>query len=765
MKYLFIAEKPSLMKEVQSCYRNHAAEVRKRVGEIDFVALSGHVCTNFEPNDYEEWKTKRWADVEYPIIPSEWKIKIISDEYKRKTVRNIRNIADDYDGFIVGTDSDVEGYGIYYLLENYIGIQKRKALRFIEHSLTDQEIYKSLLSMTDFHTDPVHIRYTQSFLLRSHADWLYGMNATRMMTNKLESLMTIGRVKAPTIKLVYDNSKSIDDFKQRTYFNIKADYFEDLSSLMIDEKGRTIQFDSIEQTRLNVPKDGIIVKKEKQEVLTNAPKLYDLTSIQSEAGQMYGYDPTQTLEIVQSLYEKHKVISYPRTQCRYVSSEKSKEFPSMLEKMHVFPELSNYAVQITRENIKMVYKDKNVVNDKEVEKESHDALLPTSNRPVLSNMTAEEKNICKMIYKRLLAQFLPKLKENKTNLVVKHGDYLFAARGKVIADHGWRVLYKKSKDFKIPDLSEGTPITAKSIKPVQKKTMPPKRLTQATLISAMKNIANLIEDKELKASLADSQGIGTPATRANIIKDIIEKGFVNDDNGLYITELGKSYVENMSGIDIISPTFAAILDTEIKKIQRGEANYDIVYKKVLDDLEKMCGQIEALEGSGVKQVDHECIKCGSKLIDTRYYYKCCNNGCDFKIPKLLCGLTVDESLLDILYAGKPTGIYDFKKKDGSKFKGRLKLTYDGLKFDFSSGLRCPLCGKSVIVNKAGYFCDCGVKVFNPCYGKTLSGSEVATLLSRRSLPISDGFISKNGKEYSAGLVLNENGRVELNFGT
>ena len=211
MKYLFIAEKPSLMKEVKSCYVNHQSEIQRAVGQIDFVALTGHVCTNYAPNDYEAWNTS-WENINYPIIPEKWGVKPIADPNKQKTIAYIQSIINNYDGIIVGTDSDTEGYGIYYLLEQKLRMQTMPTLRFIEHSLTDKEILKSLLTMTDYHKDPVHIRFTQSYLLRSRADWLFGMNATMQMSVKTGQTTTIGRVKAPTIKLIYDNSTAIDNF-------------------------------------------------------------------------------------------------------------------------------------------------------------------------------------------------------------------------------------------------------------------------------------------------------------------------------------------------------------------------------------------------------------------------------------------------------------------------------------------------------------------------------------------------------------------------
>ena len=761
LNYLFIAEKPSLMRSVQSCYNNHKKEIEKEVGKIDFVALSGHVCGYYEPNDYPKWNC-RWQDIDYPMIPDVWKVKPTGDSRKAQIIKKIQESANLYDGIIVGTDSDTEGYGIYYHLEHYLGLENKKTLRFVEHSLTDSEILQSLLSMTDYHTDPVHVRFTQSFLLRSRADWLYGMNATRMMSSKMNSLMTIGRVKSPTIKLVYDNSLAIENFVQRKYYVIQAEY-DGFTAPLVGSDFKPLQFDTLalaEQKKSEIPLEGIVEKKQEKEVKTHAPKLYDLSSIQTEAGRIYGYTPEETLMYIQSLYETHKVISYPRTQCRYVSTEKAKEFVHMLRKVAVFDDLKPYLEKISNADIARVLHDKQVVNDKEVEKESHDALLPTDTTPVLGKLNAGEINICKMIYIRLLAQFLPILTEQKTTLVLNHGGNRFIVHGKSVTEQGWRVLYRESKDVNIPYLSEGQSISAKQFRCAEKMTTPPKRLTQPELLNAMVNIANQVEDEVLRKSLSNSKGIGTPATRAAIIKDIIARGYVEDRKGLYITSKGKSYIENMRGLEIISPVFAALMDYDIKKIQRGEIGYDEAYAQTINKLNSVCHQIDSMKVKSVKP-KYKCLKCGSGLIDSKWEYKC--PSCDFKLSKFICGKQIDESVLDMLYAGKPTPKFVFRKKDGSEFKARLKFAESGLAFDFTSGLTCPFCGGGVKENRAGCFCNCGLKLFNPLSGKTLTENQIRTLLEKKKLPIMKGFVGRSGNKFDAGLELTDAKTVKFVF--
>ena len=762
MKYLLLAEKPSLCKEIQACYTRHYSEISKKIGEIDFIALAGHVCGNFQVSDYPEWQNSKWEDIEYPMIPKTWKVKAANDARKTQIIKEIKAklASKEYDGLINACDSDQEGYGIFFLLMEYLNGHNIKTLRFMEHSLTDTEILKSLLSMTDLHTDPTHIQFVDAFKLRSRADWLYGMNLTCLMSVKLESLLTIGRVKAPTIKLVYDNSLAINNFKPRKFYELITNY-GDFKATYIGATGKPIQFDNINNIPCP-PLIGTIKRKDVEHSTSHAPKLYDLTAIQADAGTQHGLKPIETLAILQSLYEKHKVISYPRTQCQYISSEKAKEFPDMLKKVSVFPELAPFVAKITKTDITRVMEDKYVVNNNEVQKESHDALLPTDRLPNLDELTTKEQLVCQMIYKRLLAQFLPALQEEKTTLTIVHGDYTFQANGKVVNEQGWRVLYKESKDDLLPNLQEGEHITAQTIEPVEKTTKAPKRLTQSELVAAMKNIATQIDNPELKKSLADSQGIGTPATRASIIQDILKRGYVYEQKkALYISEMGKTYIQSLEGIDIISPVFAAKLDTDIKKIQRGEATYDEIYKDVLDGLKKTCDQVKA-KNISTATTDYKCPNCQTALQNKKYSYTCPT--CDYNIPKQILGKIVDETMLATMFSGKPTPIYSFTSKEGKPFKARLILTKEGIKFNFSTGVQCPKCGSNHIrITKTGAFCDCGLKVFRKLAGHEFTDPELKALLKNKKITGIKDFVGKSGKTFSAMVVLNNNGETTLQF--
>ena len=760
-KYIFIAEKPSLMRDVKQCYNKHKEEIFAKIGIIDFIALSGHACCFYTPDDYDEWSGKRWDEIEYPIVPTMWRVKPI--ERMQKKILQLKNSIDHYDGVIVGTDSDQEGYGIYYLVEQYLQIQNKKALRFVEHSLTDKEILEQLMKMTDFHTDPVHIHYTQSFLLRSRADWLFGMNVTREMSNKTGEVQNVGRVKSPTIKLIYDNSMAIEDFKPEKYFQLQAHYNEDFQAILLNDANKPAKFHSEDEIPC-VSCDGVVQKLHKKIKETHAPKLYDLSALQGDAGQFFNMSPSETLEIAQSLYETHKILSYPRTQCRYVSTERAKDFRDMLKKISAFPELKPFAESISENDIRMLYQDKSVVNDKEVQKESHDALLPTSNMPDLKKLNQKEYQICLLVYKRFLAQFLPKLKEEQTQVITAHdnGKYKFYVNGKMVKDLGWRGLYGKLTDSLLPPLVQGQTVTVKNFLKVEKITTPPKRLNQATLLTAMTNIAKQIEDPELRKTLAESKGIGTSATRAAIITEILNAGYAESKKqGLFITQKGKDYITSMKELDIIYPSFAAVMDMKIKKVQRGEEDFQQVYKQVIDNLRTVCNQVENLTVKA-KDIGLTCPICANSMRESGYYYLC--NKCDFKINKCVCNKQIPPGLMQAIFNGEKTQKYHFRTKAGKDIYAGLAYKDNNLIFDFNSGIRCPFCGKEVTSNRGGYFCDCGLKIFNPIGGKNgkkLTEKQVKELLDKRVLPEMSGFRNKSGEPFSAGLELRNDKTVSF----
>ena len=290
MKYLLIAEKPSLMRDIEATYKKHKKDIISKVGEVDFTALAGHVCQLVPPSGYPDWDEK-WADIDLPMIPKVFKIAPIPSAKKLITDIKDKVKKNKYDGIIVATDADTEGNGIYYLLSEHLGLKKMKTLRFFINDQTDAELLKSFLSMTDFYKNPRDVHMTEAYLIRSHMDWLMGMNYTVGATVNSGALLKIGRVKTPTLKIVYDNCKEIDEFVPHTDFGLDALYVPGFRGNLLNSEQKVFRFNTkseAEKFSKTLGNIGKVTSIEKKKESTPPPRLYNLSDIQTEAGGNYG---------------------------------------------------------------------------------------------------------------------------------------------------------------------------------------------------------------------------------------------------------------------------------------------------------------------------------------------------------------------------------------------------------------------------------------------------------------------------------------------
>ena len=796
-KYLFIAEKPSLMRAVKDVYNRHKKEINDEVGIIDFIALAGHVCRLIEPSEYPKWDEK-WKDLELPMIPNPFKIDAIPD--KKKIIKDVKKMIDEnsYTGIIVGTDADVEGNGIYYLLETYLNITKMKALRFFEQDQTDAGILKSFKELTDYHKNDRDVNMTKSYLIRSHMDWLIGMNFTVGFSVKSGFTMKVGRVKAPTLKLVYDNCKAIDEFIPHTDFALEVNYEnkdgkDPIKGVYIDDKGKEVRFETKEKAEEFFGKlgnKGTVIKTEKKTVKTPAPQLYKLSDVQAEAGKLYGLTPEKVTDTIQSLYEK-KYVSYPRTSGRYISTEKAKEFPNLLKAVAAFSDLKPYVDKITSADIDKVKKDKRIVNDAEVKKASHDALLPTGVIPDLSKLSKTETDICNLIYKRLLALFLPSLIEEKTTVISDIDGNNFKTTGKIITDKGWTVLYKKKlEENELPTLKKGDILNVLKFNTAEKTTSPPSRLTQPTLIETMENISKYIEDKDLKSIMKTAKGIGMESSRASIIKDLISSGYMESRGksmSLYITDVGKKYIENLLDFSIVKPELTAEWEQKMQDIREGTAEYEDVENEMLKYVKEM---IVEINNADIKKEPWKtksstgitCPICGKPILNGKYGYFCSGNkeGCKFSIQNEIAGKKLTEKQLkDLIEKKKTSKISGFTSKSGKKFDAILKLTIEDDKakvtFDFNNpnpeekrtkeSYKCPNCGGNIINDKFNWRCEnnCGFTLNYKIAGRDMKEEDLKDLIENGKTKKMSGFISKSGKYFSASLILKNKTKTEFQF--
>lgn len=770
MKYLYLAEKPSTMNAVKKVYDQSS----KPLGEIDFFALSGHICKLCEPKEYEDWDVK-WKDRTLPMVPPDFKVGVINKAKVSELSQKLKQTS--YDGIIVGTDSDVEGNGIYDLVEQYLGLQKYKALRFFETDLTPKGIMDSMSKLTDYHSNPRDVGMTESFRIRSRFDWLIGFNMTVAYTVKSGFLMKVGRVKAPTLKLVYDNCTAIDNFNSKTSYQpqIKTENPE-ITALLIDEDNKPLTYITKDEANKIIETFSGTVKVEsfeKQKIRKQPNQLYKLSDIQYEAGQKFGYTPSRTLEIIQNLYEKYKVISYPRTDGRYVSQEKSKDFPQLLDAVKSIPELKDIAERVTSEDILAVQSNKRFVNDVEVAKTSHDALIPTGNTSPISSLPTDEKNICTMIFRRFLSIFLPPLDEEKTKVILNDNGNRFVATGSKVLNAGYTKLYQIPKDTPLPEVVKGQELKTSETQLHEVVTKPPTRFTQSSLIKAMENVQKYMSAGQLKDTMKKVGGIGQPSSRDSIISDLISTGYIEDvksgkGKGLHITESGKAYIENLGDSSLVNPELSAQWEVYMNDIRSGERKYSDVYEMILEYTKTTLDELNKIKIKKINTKNREiigkCPKCGRDVVKLPKGCGCSGYPeCDFSIITTVAGKKLTDKNVKDLLTGKETDVIDgFINKKGKKFQASLMLDENKkivwAPFEKDTNYKCPKCGKKILKTPIMYKCsddDCGFVLWKSFGGRMLSNNQVENLLQGKPTGIIKGLKRKDGTTFDASLVIKD----------
>lgn len=690
MPYLFIAEKPSLMRDVEKVYQQHQKEIISKIGDsIRFIALAGHVCGLAMPRDYKDkgWDVK-WEELPELMIPDQWRIKVTNQELYDRAVDAFN---DGCDKLIVGTDSDNEGNGIFWLLAQKAGWQNVPTFRFFINDQTEGSILKALLNLTDFYKNSRDVRMTNCFLLRSRDDWAVGMNMSTQATVRAGTLIRAGRVKSFTTALVYENSKAIDDFVPSSSWYLVSDYGNFIGTLMDGKE--PLSFATEEKAKafaIEVSKNGVITDVQKKKAARKSPQYYNLSDIQVEAGAKYKFPPSKTLQIIQNLYEK-RYLSYPRTNGRYISVEAAEGLPDCMTAAAAICGPFSIDSKMYTE----ILTNKRYVDDEAVGKESHTALMPTAIPP--ENLEEDEQKIYEMVARRVAASLYPPMLEERTVVTVDHDGRLFVAKGVVELSKGWtEVLPVVRKDVVLPALPKGQQLTG-SIGTKEKQAKPPKRLTQSSLIQAMVNIGSHVKDKEFAKILKEVSGIGMPSTRSQIIKEIIDSGYVEEKKGkLYITKTGEFYVRCLGKTELISPEMTARLELIQKSVQTGDVSYEKAWKASLNALKRMLAQTKNIQPIpkavkyGGEKMTASCPLCGGELILRKskkgtQYVACQNEDCEFRFFNNIAGKALTANQMNALFSKGETGVISgFKKKAGGTFSAALKLNKEGkAEFDFS----------------------------------------------------------------------------------
>ena len=605
MSRLFIAEKPSMGRAIAQGLealgdKSRSADGCIHVGSDTVTWLFGHILEQYSPDEYDE-KYKRWHIEDLPIVPSVWKLKVKPDAKKQYKI--VSALAKEADEIIHAGDPDREGQLLVDELLAHIGVLKTKPVKRILLNALDVKSVQEALKHIRPNDEFVGLR--NSALARSRADWLIGMNLSRIYTilargAGYDSVVNVGRVKTPTMGLVVRREIEIRTFKPVTFFTPQVEFRHANGSFRakwkaqeqdgVDEEGRILKKDLAEEilTASSVPPAKIESVEQKKG--TSPQRLpYSLSALQIDAGKIFSYSPQEVLDTQQALYEK-KLTSYPRSDCDYLPENQLSDAAAILKNLAAADSSLEQFIEKADLSIKS-----RAWNDKKIS--AHHAIVPTTVETKLSDLSEKEKNLYMLIAKSYIAQFYPAQEFLSTKVELSAGGEMFTASGKVILQQGWKSLYQndaKKDDVEneeeqqsLPDMQQGDSVEFAGGKIVEGVTKPPARFTPATLLKAMKEIHKYVHDKELAASLKECSGIGTEATHAGMIDELEKRGFIKKAGKNFVpTEIASSMCRILPE-SLIYPDLTARWEDALDKIGKKEmslADFGAQQKRFLDEL-------------------------------------------------------------------------------------------------------------------------------------------------------------------------------------
>lgn len=608
---LFIAEKPSMAREISKCLPENK-NIQKRNGYFiqgdDVVTwVVGHVLHQAEPGDYNE-QYVRWRHQDLPIVPTEWKL-LVTDS-SRQQFEIVKDLISKADSIVNAGDPDREGQLLVDEVLHFVGNTK-PVQRILLNALDEKSIRSALNDLRD---NKDFYNLYQSALARARADWLIGMNLSRAYTlseryKGHKVTLPIGRVKTPTLALVVRRERELDSFKPVDYFTVKIQYEHPNGVFWttwqptdeqkgLDHDGRLINKNIADELvhKLSISPKGIIqsVTKSKKKDPQRLP--LSLSSLQVLAGKAFSYDPQTVLEAAQKLYER-KLTTYPRSDCEYIPPNQYEDRVVILQNLS---RCNDEKLQLWSQGANQSIKSR-AWNEKKIT--AHHAIIPTTVYCDVSTLSKTERNIYFLISQAYIAQFYGEHLYEQTKIVVVQQEERFVANGRVVIDEGWKSLYKRQKTTNPEDDIDLTDDTgAESIKgkeaieetehlPLVKKndgvlykdssieakqTKPPSRFTPATLLQAMKEIHKFVKNEDLKKQLKAVSGIGTEATRANIIDELISRGFMKTSGKKQVlspTDTGYLLVDALPE-ELLYPDETAVWEERLSLMSEGEDTLD-----------------------------------------------------------------------------------------------------------------------------------------------------------------------------------------------
>jgi DNA topoisomerase-3 len=804
-KKLVIAEKPSVAADIARALGGFTRKGDYFEGKDHVISSAvGHLLALTVPDEYDVKKGK-WSFKHLPVIPPHFDLAPIERSEDRLNVLLRLMKRKDITGLINACDAGREGELIFrYIVQH--ARAKKPVERLWLQSMTPQSIREGFATLR---ADRELLPLADAAKCRSEADWLIGINGTRAMTafNSKEGgfyLTTVGRVQTPTLAILVEREEKIRAFTAKDYWEVHARFGAhggEYPGRWFDPKFKKDDDAERKAERLwGAAKAEAIVaacrgktgvaSEESKPTTQLSPLLYDLTSLQREANGRFGFPARMTLSLAQALYERHKVLTYPRTDSRALPEDYLATVKKTLESLTEVREFAPFARQITKQG--WVKPNKRIFDNSKIS--DHFAIIPTLQTP--GHLSEPEAKLYDLVVRRFLAVFFPSAEFLQTTRITTVSEQPFKTEGKVLQNPGWLAVYGKSaqeESENLPAIAQGEKVKTIEAKATANQTRPPARFSEATLLSAMEGAGKLVEDDELRAAMG-AKGLGTPATRAAVIEGLI--------NEKYVERLGRElkptwkafrlfFALRHFGVDeITSPELTGDWEFKLKQMEQAKLpreKFMAHIQKVTRDLVKRV-KAGSIPEEAFATVAAPCPKCGGVIQETYRKFQC--QSCDFYIWPVLLGRDWSPEEVAELVTKKFIGpLTGFRSKQGRPFSAGLKLTGEfKIEFDFGQGTgadsdapvdfsgqeplgACPKCGSRVFEHGVAYVCEKSVGPGRSCDFRSgrmilqqpVERAQMQKLLATGRTDLLTNFMSRKNRKFKAFLVKTPEGKVGFEF--
>ena len=814
-KTLVIAEKPSAAGDIARALGKMERDKNYYENEEYIVSSAvGHLLEIVPPENVEV-KRGKWSLVNLPVLPDNFLVQPIKTTTDRLRVLKRLYNRKDVGQIINACDAGREGELIFFNLMRYLGDKKPKPIhRLWLQSMTPASIRRGFDTLRA-NTEMLPLQ--RAAVCRAEADWLIGINSTRAMTALHSAaggffLTTVGRVQTPTLAIIIEREEQIRSFKAQPYWEVRATFagqagaYEGVwhDTTETQKKPERIfvrqTVDDILQA-CDVGSTGIVTETVKP-TSESPPMLFDLTTLQREGNNRFGMSAKGTLATAQALYERHKLITYPRTDSRALPEDYPQTVAKTLAVLAKEDSFGEHAKRVL-DNSWIKSGNRRIFNNAKIS--DHFAIIPTGEaaRPTLRD---NERKLYDAIVRRFIAAFYPPAKFLITNRKTQIGEHCFVSKGKVMKDAGWRaVTVQTGKDSELPPVNDREVVTVRDIQAEDKITTPPPRYNEATLLSAMEGAGKLVDEEELREAMQE-RGLGTPATRAAIIEGLLrERYLLRDQRNLLPTPKAHSLIRLLSTLNaeaLTKPALTGEWEYKLRQIERenGDSQQFMGEIRALTEAivtaAKSCGDVENIPGDFVT-LKTPCPLCGSKVQEKHRRFVCAK--CDFFIWKAMGAREFSVAEVEILLAnGETDELEGFRSRLGREFSARVKLQKDEkgmLRAAFNFGQNetemitlnaeelaqheavgaCPKCSATVRVFEGRYLCEktvgstptCDFSMSKRILQQEVSVEQMRLLLKDGKTAVLEKFISKKtNRPFKARLAMNltdKTGKLAFEF--